>query len=470
MTVAVAAPRSIVRQLGWRLGPLDLLAQWPETEPLAALVSGGTPAGPRNRWSIFARPVGSTRLSPHDASADPLALIRTAAPASRIPEDLPFVGGWIASLSYDLGRRLEPCASARAGEPAAQLWSDWPDLEMQHCPGAYVHDARSGAWFVVGNADRLPQFSPDASAGPPSGVTCVDPPRSLTGRPRFESDVRRAVELIRAGDIFQANLSHHLHAQIAGSPRALAARLLASSGAWFGAYLELGDGRSVVSASPELFVEFDPRSRRVVTRPIKGTRPAAAHDARRQLKESTKDRAELAMIVDLMRNDLGRVCAFGSMAVDDPRAIELHGRSSVDPPAPHPQDAAGVYHGVATVSGVLRPDRDIADLLRASFPPGSVTGAPKIRAMQVIDMLEPRRRAAYCGAIGYISDCGRSAWNVAIRTAMLRRAASGDANLFDLVFPVGAGIVADSDPASEWLETLHKAGVLAHALGREVAG
>lgn len=266
------------------------------------------------------------------------------------------------------------------------------------------------------------------------------------GRAGYEHAVARTVELIRAGDIFQANIAHALEARFEGSSRELFARLIEAAAPWYGAYLE-SPSETVVSISPELFLEADFVSGRVTTRPIKGTRPAGSAAS---LAASGKDQAELVMIVDLMRNDLGRVCEFGSIRVEEPRDIEPH---------------AGVVHGVATVSGRLRAGVSPGDLVRAAFPPGSVTGAPKIRAMQVIDELETFERGVYCGSIGMLSDCGRAAWSVAIRTATI---AGGV-----LRYPVGAGIVEESDPAAEWEETLHKAGAFAAVLregGRSADG
>ena len=272
----------------------------------------------------------------------------------------------------------------------------------------------------------------------------------MTGRRRYAADARRVIELIRDGDIFQANLAHRLTAEFCGSGRALFAELVRAAEPWYGAYIELPDAhgrrRSVLSASPELFLEFDPRTRRVTTRPMKGTRPSERGAA--ELLDSEKDSAELAMITDLMRNDLGRVCEFGSIAVEDTRAIERHA-----------EGAGGVHQGVSTVSGVVRADAGLDDLLHATFPPGSVTGAPKVRAMQVIGELEPVTRGPYCGAIGAISDSGAMTLSVAIRTALLMGTpgnALGAVERGTLDYAVGAGVVADSDPEAEWDETLVK--------------
>ena len=472
--------------LDWHAQPLDLLRRWPAHAPLACLTSGGT-LGPRSRWSIFASPsLTITIADDAEHARDPLACFAQL-PIDRSPTDLPFLGGWIGWLSFDLGRRLEPTARARPSEPAAAAWHDWPLIELFECPAAYLHDRKAGTWWAVGDVATLPEI--DWTAAPPAPRANLTTPTSHTGRERFMIAVERARELVRDGHVFQANIAHHLRAELHAEPRHFAARLLEAAGAWYGGYLESRDAtgairHAIATASPELFLEFDPRTRRVVTRPIKGTRSATDERARRELKSSEKDLAELNMIVDLMRNDLGRVCAFGSVAVDDPRAIERHGErnspqhsqgasstseSSGDHLPDHNSAAmnpvpsvgnAGVFHGVATVSGVLRNGLSLADLLCATFPPGSVTGAPKVRAMQIIDTLEPLRRGPYCGAIGYISRCARSGWNVAIRTAMLTPNRARGPHAFDVSYPVGAGIVEGSEPLSEWNETLDKAGVL----------
>lgn len=261
---------------------------------------------------------------------------------------------------------------------------------------------------------------------------------------RYMSMVRRTLEYIAAGDIFQANIAQGFTAEFSGSPRALALEGLRRARPWYGAYLELAAERarqrSILSFSPELFLELSAATRRITTRPIKGTRRAS--DSPHELHRSTKDAAELHMIVDLMRNDLGRVCELGSVRAPSPRSIETH---------------QTVHHGVAEVTGRLRPDASVGDILGASFPAGSVTGAPKIRAMQIIDELESSHaphspRGPYCGAIGYISDCGSIGLSVAIRTATIEPGV--------LHYFAGAGIVADSDPLAEHRETLDKTAVI----------
>jgi anthranilate/para-aminobenzoate synthase component I len=281
------------------------------------------------------------------------------------------------------------------------------------------------------------------------------------GRETYERAVARAVEYIRAGDVFQVNLAHMLCARMRGSPRELFAALGDTAVPWYGALLETPWG-VIASASPELFLDFDARTRSVVTRPMKGTR--GGEHAPAELLASEKDAAELNMIVDLMRNDLGRVCEFGSVQVQAPREVEAHGAR--EPAERSERAASGVLQGVATVRGTVRREFGLDELLRAAFPPGSITGAPKVRAMQIIGVLERTRRGPYCGCIGFVSDSGRAEFSVAIRTAVLERndaesrergTETGATDVWNVRYGVGAGIVADSDPAAEWRETLVKA-------------
>jgi para-aminobenzoate synthetase component I len=249
--------------------------------------------------------------------------------------------------------------------------------------------------------------------------------------------VARVREYIFAGDIFQANLSQRFDAPLAEAPWALYCRLRTRNAAPFAAYLDFPDV-VVLSASPERFLRVDVGGH-VETRPIKGTRPRGVgpeHDAAlgQALAESTKDQAENLMIVDLMRNDLSRVCAPGTV-----RVAELFGL----------EHYATVHHLVSTVVGDLTTDADALGLLRAAFPGGSITGAPKVRAMEIITELEPSERGVYCGAIGYWSVTGALDSSIAIRTAVTLGGR--------LYFSAGGGIVADSDPEQEYLETLDKA-------------
>lgn len=436
------------------------LERWPKDRPLAALVSGPG-SGPWARRSILAAPaeVRTIRpargLSPAEARTAILAELRSIlAPTLRNPGGSSETG-WILSLSYDLGRFLEPAASIPDG---ARDDRDWPVAMLLRCPGSLVLDHASGHWSTAGDRTLLP-FGPEelekddgSTASPADTPPSIGPLELVPDRADFERTVAECVERIHRGDLFQANIARRLSASFEGSMRSLATRALRGSGAWFGAYLECGDGRGVISMSPELFLAYESSSRRIRTRPIKGTVPEGELPAR--LEESGKDAAELAMIVDLMRNDLGRVASIGSVRVDEPRALECH---------------PTVWHAVADVSATLRVGLDALDLLVATFPPGSVTGAPKVQAMRTIDELEPFRRGPYCGAIGLLSGDGSLRLNVAIRTIAL--SGRGDprrpgecAGLLD--YWTGCGIVAESRPEREWAESVAKAEVLRRALGR----
>jgi len=285
---------------------------------------------------------------------------------------------------------------------------------------------------------------PDHSAAPSYPVPEAPSLRSNFTRGGYLDAVARVIEYVYAGDIFQANLSQRLQASLADTPFELYRRLRQRNPAPFAAYLDFGDV-VLASSSPERFLRVD-AGRRVETRPIKGTRPRGVgpeHDAALALAlaESDKDMAENVMIVDLLRNDLSRVCQPGTVRVPELFALE------------HYQT---VHHLVSTVVGELAPGHDALDLLRAAFPGGSITGAPKVRAMQIIAELEPTQRAAYCGSIGYASVTGALDTSIVIRTYLVVGR--------DVYFHVGGGIVADSDPAQEYRETLDKARGLIAAL------
>jgi aminodeoxychorismate synthase component I len=262
--------------------------------------------------------------------------------------------------------------------------------------------------------------------------------RSTFSRDQYLAAVARVREYILAGDIFQANLSQRFEAPLRESPAALYQRLRRVNPAPFAAYLDLG-GVQVLSASPERFLRVEGATGQVESRPIKGTRPRGTgpmHDLAlgQALTESAKDRAENLMIVDLLRNDLSRVCRPGTVRAPELFALEHH---------------PTVHHLVSTVVGQLREGMTAGDLLRAAFPGGSITGAPKVRAMEIIAELEPTRRGVYCGSIGYLGFDGSLDTSIVIRTYLIRPGA--------VFFQAGGGIVADSDPAEEYQETLDKA-------------
>jgi len=256
--------------------------------------------------------------------------------------------------------------------------------------------------------------------------------------------VVKAKEYIAAGDIYQVNLSQKFSARVHTSAFQLYKTVRSLNPAPFAAFFDCGDA-AIISSSPERFLRITDRM--VETRPIKGTRPRGkdrAEDERlkAELLESAKDRAELIMIVDLERNDLGRVCDYGSVGV--PALVTL-------------EQYATVFHLVSTITGRLKEGRDHLDCIRAAFPGGSITGAPKIRAMEIIDELEPGPRGIYTGSLGYLGFNRQTDLNILIRTMLYRNGT--------VHFQVGGGIVADSDPAMEYEETLHKGKALLAALG-----
>jgi para-aminobenzoate synthetase component 1 len=365
----------------------------------------------------------------------------------------PFNGGAVGFFSYDLGRYLERIPSS--SEDDLQT----PDYCLAFYDVIAAFDHRENATYIISNGlpakgeqaiararDRMDELEIMLRA--PKSRAAVTPangiPEGHFTREEYMDAVQKVVDYIYAGDIFQANLSQRFSVAYKGDPWALFCRLHTINPAPFAAYLNFGDFK-VISASPERFLKVVGPT--VETRPIKGTRPRGEtplqdQQLREELWNSEKDRAELMMIVDLERNDLGRVCKVGSVRV--PELLRL-------------EEYATVFHLVSTVVGELPGDKDFIDLLAAAFPGGSITGAPKIRAMEIIEELEPVRRGIYTGSIGYLGFDGRADLNIVIRTII----AKGDR----LYYQVGGGITADSNPLAEYEETLHKARALMNALG-----
>jgi anthranilate/para-aminobenzoate synthase component I len=428
------------RPLNWSMHPLEVLRRWPREVPLAALLSGD--ASPWSRTSVIAAP-GAWRTLPMRPQTGPdeaLAWIRSldgaaetaATPAADAP---PLGAGWFVQLSYELGGVLEPAARVTHAPSPAE--PGWPLAQAARCDRAFIFDHARERWWSIGGADETIELRPPEADEPCAGAAL----HAETSDAAYARAVARTVELIRAGDLFQANIARRWRGELRGSPRGFAHRALASSAARYGAWLETPAGM-LASMSPELFLEVDPQQR-VAARPIKGTRRSGAAGA--ELAHSAKDAAELHMIVDLMRNDLARSCRPGSVRVHEPRTLETH---------------RTVVHGVAEIHGRLREGCDRAALLAGSFPPGSITGAPKIRSMQVIGELEAFERGPYCGAIGHLADTGGMTLSVAIRTAVLRPAAHGAA----LTYAAGCGITSDSRPDEEVAETHAKLQVMLDAL------
>ncbi|HUD52356.1 aminodeoxychorismate synthase component I [Parvibaculum sp.] len=438
-------------------------------EPFALLLDSATAAPGRDpalhgRWSFIALDPFETMVWREGDAPAPFATLRTRlaefalAAAPGLP---PFIGGAAGFFGYDLAHTLERLP------PRAKPYA----IDDQHLPDmalgfydvvlAFDHVERRALLVSTGLPERTDAarkrqakaradiFRARLAAAKPfhppalPGAVAAEPD---VARADYESAVARVIRYIEAGDIFQANLSQRFEARLAegGTAYDLYLRLRQTSPAPFASFFNFGEG-ALVSSSPERFLLL--RNGEVETKPIKGTRPRGTtrtEDARlaAELLSSQKDRAENVMIVDLLRNDLSRVCADGSVTVEDLCALESF---------------AQVHHLVSTVRGKLRDGKTHADLLAACFPGGSITGAPKLRAMEIVAELEPTTRGPYCGAIGYLGFDGAMDTAIAIRTMIVQDAR--------VTFQAGGGITADSDPAAEYEETLAKARGMARALG-----
>ncbi len=451
--------------------------------PGLALLESARP-GRNARWTyLTADPVAI--LEAPAAGPDPFAVARrllTRLDATPIvPADAPrFLGGLVGFLGYDFGHMLERLPSIATDDQGL------PPLRLALHDWVVAWDRRTGhAWLggraLDGDGRRLARrldgvharlTSPSGSSGvlhqrttERAGGQLDDaadrgeplPFRSSLAREAYEAGVRRVRDHIAHGDIYQANLTRRLATPYDGDPWDRYRRLRTGDPSLFSAYLDLGSSpetgrpRALLSASPEPFLSLDPAGF-VASDPIKGTRPRGRDRAEDralacELLASAKDRAENVMIVDVLRNDLGRVCVPGTVRV--PRLCRL-------------ERTAAVQHLVSTVTGRLTADRDAFDLLSASFPGGSITGAPKIRAMEILEELEPVRRGPYTGALGWIGP------DDAMQTSILIRTFIADGRRMTL--HVGGGITWGSDPAAEWEETVAKArGPLSAIGGEEVA-
>ncbi len=482
---AVAARPLRLAQPFWTLGPRLVSA------PGAFLLDGGEGTGDRGRWSYLGawprlrfaasgrRPgaVGwqldtvDEALEPRSPLAlgqvvgagDPWAPLRALEAGLGMLEGrapAPFRAGWVGYLGYGARRWFEALPS----EGLDTL--EWPDLELYFHDRVLAHDARSGeswalaaAWGDTAGAararaedaaDLLQREAEDTDALGPIELELPELPRRLDVNAPFDrARYRRMVETARAaivdGEVFEVCTTHSLDTAYAGDAWSLHAVLRRDNPAPYAAVLDRGRGRAVVSASPECFLRVD-ADRWIESRPIKGTRrreedPTLDAAVAAELATAEKDRAENLMIVDLVRNDLGRVAEVGS--VEAPAVCEV-------------ETYATVHQLVSTVRARLAPEHDRWDLIAASFPGGSMTGAPKIEAMKIIDRLEPTERGVYSGALGWLDLGGAMELSMVIRSVVLDR---GRAWL-----GVGGAVTADSDPDAEYDETLAKAEALLAAL------
>lgn len=375
------------------------------------------------------------------------------------PAELPLFGAAVGYLAYDLGFILEDkikvrnkpdpgIANCYFGFYNTVVGIDYLKRKLHICAVGFPEKKSNlAAALCRENLKRLESLLSGMNSRPRPKRGSVEkiPPglESDLEKRDYVKAVSKAKDYIKAGDIYQVNLSQRFQAKTHLESAELYRRLRKISPSFFSAYFDAGNSQ-IISSSPERFLKLE--GDLVTTRPMKGTRPRGIdrredRRLRAQLLNSAKDKAELVMIVDLERNDLGKVCGYDTVRVDTLRQLERY---------------STVFQTTATVSGKLHKDRDRIDLLRACFPGGSITGCPKIRAMEIIEELEPSRRSIYTGCLGYLSFSGGMDFNILIRTLLKRKDR--------IFFGVGAGIVADSSPEGEYQETLVKAKAMLQAL------
>lgn len=461
-------------------GPRDMVdVLFGLSDPVA--LESAAPGGSGGRWHVYAaEPLAIMELREgqlRDATGRGIgesgmegfwSAMREAFDCASLCGAIPpegYLPGWLGFIGYDTGRMVERLPGRAIRDTAL------PDLRLGFYDAIVLVESRTGeaelrdlvfdtpppgagrgaealraAWNAAPPMEASPSpIAPETSATPWDSNFTPD---------AYCKAVARCIEYIAAGDIFQVNLSQRFATHTPARPEDIYRALRRRNPASHSAFLSFSSGEkhcAVLSSSPELFLRSD--GSWVETQPIKGTRPRIGHadaDARsaRDLQESAKDQAELTMIIDLLRNDLGRVCRYGTIGVHDRARLETH---------------PTVFHLVGTVRGKLADGVGPAELLRATFPGGSITGAPKVRAMEIIDELEAPARGVYTGSIGAVGVDGRCEWSIAIRTMLWQDGW--------LTASAGGGIVADSTPEGEYEETLAKARALfeAEALSRSVA-
>jgi para-aminobenzoate synthetase component 1 len=417
-------------------GRYDLIA----CDPLTTLVTRGAE-------TLVADTGGATRLT----QEDPFQLLERelARVLPSVTDVGPFSGGALGYFAYDLARRLERLPATAAHDIALPEmaigiygWAILVDHDERSAQLVIHPDAPCDEARIVGAWNAQPPLTPAAFGSTFTVSESVQPEVS------FEAYARawhRIKHYIREGDVYQVNLTQRFSAPVQGHPWDAYLRLRNLNPAPYSACFMTPDG-AILSSSPERFLRVE--GRRIETKPIKGTRPRGATPAEdaalaAELALSLKDRAENVMIVDLLRNDLGRSCVPGSVRVPHLFAVESYKK---------------VHHLVSTVEGTLAPEVSALDALRNCFPGGSITGAPKLRAMEVIEEIEPSRRSVYCGSLGYVSRSGHMDTNIAIRTLVCHRER--------MYCWAGGGIVMDSDLAAEYAECLAKAAAMLEVFAR----
>jgi para-aminobenzoate synthetase component 1 len=444
----------IVRLLDSAASPANVAAVTSRL-PFPAILESLHATPVAGRYSIFAANPLRT-LVVHAGEPVPFdrlkSLLDTTGGTSPIPNDFPYAGGWIGFISYEAGAGSTP-------ETLQTIDCNVPSVRFGLYDHLLVFDHAETQWWGVAvlwsergarasAENRMHALQDRLEQAAVLELISVPIPKAAKieeylSREQYALRVERIKHHIRSGVIYQANLAQRFRVRTDSAPFEIYRRIRECNPAAYCAFLAWDDA-AIVSASPELFLDL--RGGKVTTRPIKGTRPRTG-DAHRdcmhrvELESSAKEHSELNMIIDLLRNDLGRVCAYGSVQVTDTGSIEEH---------------PTVFHRVATIEGRLADGRNWFDLLEASFPPGSIVGAPKIRAMQVIAEAEPFSRGTYCGAIGWIGLDGQMTLSVAIRTMTIQK---GVVDVF-----AGGGIVAESNSDAEYQEIMAKAAGLLSGL------
>ncbi|QEK11031.1 aminodeoxychorismate synthase component I [Crassaminicella thermophila] len=385
-------------------------------------------------------------------NGDPLEKLREILSSYKMDykTDLPFIGGAVGYLGYDLCHHIEKLPRHAVDDV------NIPDCYIGLYDGIIIIDHQKEEVFASALGIKSPEEETiqkiinTIKAGEEKGVNIKIPKNNkpINLKSNFKKEdyikaINKIKSYIKAGDIYQANMTQRFECDLQITPFELYAKLREINPAPFASYIDFGEGQ-IVSSSPERFIQI--KNRIIETRPIKGTRPRGKTPTediknREELLSSEKDKAELLMIVDLERNDLGKVSKTGTVEV-----TELF----------HLEEYATVYHLVSTIIGKMKDDCDVIDCIKATFPGGSITGAPKIRSMEIIDELEPTQRNIYTGSIGYIGFNGDTDLNIVIRTILCKNQKA--------YFQVGGGIVWDSDAELEYEETLHKAKALIKAL------
>lgn len=477
----MATIRPILEELDNFANPLSIYSALRE-EPYSSFLDSGMDEKKLGRFSFIGfNPFMVARCEGEDITVvteggtekikdNPLRFLKktlTYYKTERPRDDIPFTSGCIGYFSYDLRYFIEELPSIALDDikmpdfilcfydvviifdnltkKAYISSSGFPFCDEKKNRGrarTRLEEVRNRIEEILANDSNIAQDSEYPVPKYDNSISSNDMLSNFT-KGDYCKAIERAKSLIAQGDIYQVNLSQRLECSFDGNPFGLYLRLRQINPAPFAAYLNF-DRFKIVSASPERFLRIN--GRYIETRPIKGTRPRGANNEedlllRKELLSSIKDRAEHVMIVDLERNDIGRICEYGSVKPAEFIIVETY---------------STVHHLVSTVNGNLRSGMDIVDCLKSCFPGGSITGAPKVRSMEVIEQLEPTKRGIYTGSIGYIDFCGNADLSIVIRSIVIK-----DDRAY---FQVGGGIVADSDPEKEYQETLDKARALMEAI------